>query len=237
MVSVRAVGELRDVDDPAWPHIAQALRGAASPVTIVEVEPARGAAVLYRLQVTARSSLGALALNCGGLIVDDGWLRLLGGGGDRLLDLAAANGLGDPMDRTTSPGSMLVALDALGGQFAIDGGDLQIGPGEVCYLAPDTLAWEGTGLLHGDFVVWALGTGLEEFYADLRWPGWRTEVASLTYDSGLSMYPPLCAEGPAIGERARAPVALSELHGVLNELAAQLTEVTAGSEFRVVIVP
>ena len=35
--------------------------------------------MLSRLQVTARSMMGALALSSGGMLVDHGWVRLLGG--------------------------------------------------------------------------------------------------------------------------------------------------------------
>mgnify|MGYP006138941707 CR=1 FL=1 len=40
--------------------------------------------VLHRLQVTRRSTLGGLAADTGGLLVDHGWLRHLGGGSARL---------------------------------------------------------------------------------------------------------------------------------------------------------
>ncbi|WP_415004786.1 DUF2625 family protein [Aeromicrobium sp.] len=47
-------------------------------------------------QVTTGSTLGALAYNCAGLLIDHGWLRILAGGTDRLVSRASANGLGDP---------------------------------------------------------------------------------------------------------------------------------------------
>ncbi|MEU5324011.1 DUF2625 family protein [Streptomyces sp. NPDC021056] len=37
-----------------------------------------GQGSIHQLQVTARSYLGALVLQCGGLLVDDGWLRVFG---------------------------------------------------------------------------------------------------------------------------------------------------------------
>ena len=45
-------------------------------------------------------------------------------------------------------------------------------------------------------------------YAELRWPGWEREVAALAPDRGFSIYPPLIAQGPPIGERTRgdAPI-------------------------------
>jgi hypothetical protein len=92
-----------------------------------------GLDVLFRLQVAARSTLGALALNCGGLLVDHGWVRVLGGGTSRLPDLATASGLGRPGSPGAPPPSLTVAFDVLGGRFAVNGGDLPGRPGEVCY--------------------------------------------------------------------------------------------------------
>ncbi|UUU44910.1 DUF2625 domain-containing protein [Streptomyces sp. NBC_00162] len=38
-----------------------------------------GRRCLLQMQVTGRSVLGALALHTGGLLVDDGWVRVFGG--------------------------------------------------------------------------------------------------------------------------------------------------------------
>jgi hypothetical protein len=57
--------------------------------------------------------LGAVALNCGGLLIDHGWLRILGGGGRGLPDLATVNGLGDPANTPGPPPYLTVAFDEL----------------------------------------------------------------------------------------------------------------------------
>ena len=132
---LRSPSELADVDEPAWPELAALIDAAPSPVVVLPVPVDQARAVLYRLQVTARSALGALALNCGGLLIDHGWLRVLGGGGDALPDLATVNDLGDPVQSQGPPSFLAVAYDALGGRFAIDGGGLGIQQGKVCYWA------------------------------------------------------------------------------------------------------
>ncbi|MFD4555747.1 DUF2625 family protein [Streptomyces sp. NPDC058469] len=51
-----------------------------SPVS-VEVLPsdsALGRASILQPQITARSYLGAVVLHCGGLLVEEGWLRVFG---------------------------------------------------------------------------------------------------------------------------------------------------------------
>ena len=63
--------------------------------------------------------------------------------------------------------------------FAINGGGLGADAGALYYRAPDTLEWEPLELSYTDFLRWALGGGLEEFYEGLRWPGWQTDAQAL----------------------------------------------------------
>jgi hypothetical protein len=62
--------------------------------------------------------MGALARHTGGLLVDDGRLRVLGGGDERgLPSLAQANGL--PGDEQP-PAALMVGHDVLGGRFEVN---------------------------------------------------------------------------------------------------------------------
>jgi hypothetical protein len=215
---------LAAVADPAWSLVGQWIDEAPFAVERIDVSDEGGLDVLYRLQVTATSVLGALALNCGGLLVSSGWFRILGGGGNGLSDLATANHL--PADPTTTdgrPGSLVVAYDVLGGRFAIDGGGLGVAPGEVCYFGPDALTWQGLGGGHADFVHAALTGGLEDTFRELRWDGWEQEVSVLGPDTGLSLYPPpFTQEGRDIGSVSRRPVPLAELHAFYADAADEL---------------
>jgi hypothetical protein len=214
---VRTVAELRDVADPAWPQLAHAI-DAAPNATVAPLTTADGEACLLALQVTARSALGALALNAGGVLVDHGWLRILGGGYDGLPSLALANGLsaGPP---AAPPPALLVAFDVLGGRFAVDGGALGA-RGEVHYWGPDNLVWSPLGIGHSDFVHWALSAGLATFYADLRWDGWAEEVSRIGLGEGLAVMPPLCtSQSRPLGATSRRPVPWGELSAFLDELS------------------
>lgn len=44
---------------------------------------------------------------------------------------------------------------------------------------------------HSAWLSWILSGGLQEFYQDLRWDGWRDEVSVLNGRQGLSFFPPL----------------------------------------------
>lgn len=214
----RSVAELTAVDDPAWPALAAAIAAAPLPVQALPIARAAGEHVLERLQVTTRSALGALALECGGLLVDHGWLRILCGGAPGLPDLASANGI--DAQASSAPGSLLVAADVLGGRFAVDGGALGVEPGQVCYFAPDTLRWEGLDLGHGDFVVAMLSGATSQFYDGWRWPRWEQECAALPRDHGFSLWPPPFApQGRDISAASRRAVPLGELFAFYDDAA------------------
>ncbi|WP_369045388.1 DUF2625 family protein [Sinomonas sp. P10A9] len=226
MTSPRSEDELAGVDDPAWPDIARMASEAPLVVEILPVRGSEGRRTLYRLQVTARSTLGAIALNCGGLIIDRGWLRILGAGAPGLDDLATANNLGDPVEVSPAPGQLVIAYDILGGVFAINHHDSAAPAGEVCYWGPDTLAWSPLGVGHSAFIRWALGGGLSDFYRDFRWPGWETQVAAMPIEDGISVYPFLWTEqGRNIDSSSRRAVPFTEILE-LNQKFAR--EVAAG---------
>jgi hypothetical protein len=186
-------------------------------VKVLPLDAGRGQAVLQDLQLTERSALGAMAANAGGLLIDSGWLRLLGGGAPGLPSLAEANSGGQALSH------LVVALDALGGRFAVDSGGLGVAPGEVCYWGPDTLAWSGIGGGYSALVSWALAGGLVEFYGSLRWSGWQRDSRSLRVDQGWSLYPPPFSEqGQDANSVSRAAVPLAELHDFYAEAARQL---------------
>lgn len=209
---IRPLHELINDEQSAWPSVAALAAASPEHVRVLEARPQLAADTLLRLQVTTRSALGALAYHCGGLVIDHGWLRILGGGGHGLPDLATANGLGPPETTTGPPPFLVVAFDAIGGRFAVDGGGLGVRFGEVCYWGPDTLSWDGLGTGHGGFVEWALDPGcLDEFYSTLRWPGWEPEVEALSLDQGLAIYPPPFTAESRPGETHRRPVPLGQL--------------------------
>ncbi|RSS52896.1 DUF2625 family protein [Streptomyces sp. WAC07061] len=223
---MREIHELVDVVDPAWPVLLEELSGTGVPVEVLAGDAEAGRAALRQLQISARSNLGGIVLNCGGLLVEGGWLRIFGSpaasGATGLPGLAEVNAMPSAFDPAWRPGAgLVVAHDVLGGVFALNGGDPRAAgrpgePGEVVYFAPDTLGWEALGAGHSAWLAWILAGGLEEFYGDLRWAGWRGEVSALNGRQGLSFFPPLwSAEArqdlPATSRRA---VPMAELLGL-----------------------
>jgi hypothetical protein len=204
-------------DDDAWPIIAGQI-GASGGRSVALPAPHDAGSCLVALQVTTRSVLGALALHCGGVLVDHGWVRLYGAGHGGLPSLATVNDL--TPSTTISPLLLLVGEDVLGGKYAINGGALPGPLGDVHLWAPDTLAWESLGAGHGDFVRWIIHNGAGALYESLRWPGWETEVAGVALDHSLMLYPPPCTvEGSDTSRAVRRAVPRRELDYWLATLA------------------
>lgn len=206
--------ELLDREDSAWPIVQQWLAEATN---LVEILPPPGEATreraLVETQVTTRSPMGVIVYESGGILVDNGWLRILGSGHPRLpRSLPAWNFKRSCPGRDEPPPFLLVADDVVGGFFAIDGGGLGIDSGKVCYFAPDSLAWESTQLGYSDFVVWCCRGDLASYYENVRWPNWQSEVSALGGDQALAFYPFLSCAGPPIAERSRRPVNISEVY-------------------------
>ncbi|MCZ7680664.1 MAG: DUF2625 domain-containing protein [Sandaracinaceae bacterium] len=95
---------------------------------VLTVDAARGRRVAAALGVSDRALLCAVATELGAVVVDDGWVRVLGGGAEgHEADLASVNGLGDRVVLGLSPGLLIVGFDVLGGVFAMDGGARWLG--------------------------------------------------------------------------------------------------------------
>ena len=209
---MRPLSELINTDDPAWPEVQEWIAGATNAVEVLPVNEADRDAALHAIQVTTRSPMGAIVYETGGLLIDHGWLRILGSGHSRLTRSLASWNEGRTMfGDGQAPGYLLVADDVLGGFFAINGGSLGQELGSAFFFAPDTLEWECLDLSYSEFLIWCLQGDISGFYESLRWPGWEQEISTLSGDQGISVFPFLSAKGPPIAERHRGVVPISEL--------------------------
>lgn len=204
---MRSLDELLDTQDPALPLVEQWSREAELPVEILPPS-ANHAEVLVALQVTTRSVLGAMAYGTGGILIDGGWLRLLGSGHPRLpRNIAAWNA-------ERSNGFCLVADDGVGGFFALNGGAFDGDIGVVHYLAPDTLQWESLDIGHSAFTQWAMTQRLHTFYDQMRWDGWEEDVRNLPGDQCFSFYPFLHTKEGSTQTSSRRAVPVAEQYAL-----------------------
>ena len=171
-VSRMRLEDLIDTCDPGWPVVAAMVRQATNTVGVLPARSEDGERTLLAVQVTTRSPMGAIVYQTGGILIDHGWLRILGSGHPRLpRDLARWNFPDGDVSRTRLPRAFLVADDAVGGFFALNGGALPGPAGHVFYLAPDSLRWEDTGRGYTDFLQFACIGDLTRYYGDHRWVG------------------------------------------------------------------
>ena len=228
---MKTLQELLQPEDPAWPDVQEWIRGASVPVAILPYAHPERERCLEWLQVTTRSPLGAIAYETGGLLVDHGWVRVLGSGHPRL----SRSILGWNRGRSYTDGSdtrshVLVADDVMGGLFALDCGGLGFKPGQVAYFPPDTLRWESLDAGYSDFINLILSERLAGFYADYRWDGWEPEVQSLDPNQAFLLTPPPFLKGEPFGKRQRNAVPMAEHYGLSQDFAEQLREVPDGAE-------
>lgn len=225
---MRDLSELTAVEDPAWPHLAEMIAGSPVDVQVLPADLAECAATLLQLQVTTRSWLGAVTMSTGGLVADHGWLRIYGGSRapSGLPGLAQVNEFpAQPAPDWQPPGGLVIAHDVLGGAYALNlaGPADWRRPGEMVYFAPDSMTWQPLEMGHGAWLSWILSGGLEQFYQDLRWPGWEAESAALTPGQGISVVPFLWSaeahQDPAA--TSRRPVPMRELLYLHDEFCRQ----------------
>ncbi|MCI1186561.1 DUF2625 domain-containing protein [Hymenobacter sp. DH14] len=217
-MQTRPLTELINTQDPGWPLVQGWIAAAKNKVQVLPKTGGRADSVLLAAQVTTRSPMGAVVYETGGILVDNGWLRILGSGSPSLnRDLMGWN-------KDKQKGLLLVADDVLGGFFALNGGAFgQATLGKIYYLAPDNLEWEPLDRGYSDFLVFCFSGHLEKFYDGLRWKGWQAEVAQLNGTQGISCVPFLFTkEGKDLNKVSRKPVPIMELWGLHNDFRQQL---------------
>jgi len=209
---MRPLSELINTQDPAWPEVQQWIAKASNAVEVLPANDKDRESALLATQVTTRSPMGAIVYETGGLLMDHGWLRILGSGHPRLpRSLAAWNESRTMFGDGNPPGYLLVADDVLGGFFAINGGSLGPELGSLFYFAPDSLKWECLNRGYSEILLWWLQGDVAAFYESLRWPGWEQEVNTVGGDQAIFIFPFLSTKGPPLEERHHGIVPISEL--------------------------
>lgn len=223
---LRSADELLETADPAWPMLLRMIAAAGVSARLLPGGGVAGRREIEALQVSARSSLGACAYHMGGLLIDAGWLCVLGCGHEHgVWSITMATRHAKLGRRDGSPEGLVVGVDVLGGIFAVNGGFLSSVPlGRVAYFGPATLRWEDTGGGHWTWIDSMLDADFRsEFYQDLRWQGWEQEVKALQPGTGIAVYPPLYTrESRPLDMTRRTAVPLGELVSFAIDAGRQL---------------
>lgn len=75
--------DLIETKESAWPMLQEWFRHSTNPVEVLPASDPHRADALAARQVTTRSPMGAIIYETGGLLIDHGWIRILGSGSVR----------------------------------------------------------------------------------------------------------------------------------------------------------
>lgn len=221
---MRPVEELINKTDPGWKFVEQWIKAAKNKVEILAVDTAKAKDALYKTQVTTRSPMGAVIYMTGGLLVDDGWIRILGSGNAKLNRTLPDWNKGKAFNEFGEAAPyLLIADDAVGGFFLLNGGVLGKDVGKVYYFAPDNLEFEAMDLSYTEFLLFCFDNDLDKFYKGNRWKNWREEVKKLDGNLVYNFVPFLWTkEGKDINKNKRKEVPVEEQFSLNLDMRKQL---------------
>jgi hypothetical protein len=217
--SMKPVEQLINKDDSAWPIVLEWANEAKNKVEILPYDTEKAKDALYKTQVTTKSPMGAIIFNSGGIFIDDGWIRILGSGSERLKRSLPEWNKGKTFSiYGESPKYLLVADDVIGGFFAINGGGIdQKNQGIFYYLAPDTLKWETLNINYSQFILFCFSGKIDIFYKDFRWKKWKDDIKNINGDQAYSFYPFLFTkEGKNTEDDSKKPISIDETWRFIN---------------------
>jgi hypothetical protein len=222
---IKTLKELTDTSDTGWEVVRELLPKATNKVEILPRDSARANQAVYQSQLAVQTTLGAVEYMTGGIMIDGGWIRIIGSGSPRLpRSLPEWNKGKSVSGYGHEAGFYLVADDVLGGFFALNWGGLDTkDKGKVFYLAPDDLQWESTGNGYGEFLEFCFSGDLKQFYKGLRWKNWHQQADTLSGNSAFYIMPPLwSAEGKDIEKDERHAVPIEEIYSHTLALQRQV---------------
>jgi hypothetical protein len=220
---MKPLTELINKDEHGWELVSEWIKDATNKVLILSKDEKNAELALYNIQVTTRSPLGAIIYETGGILIDNGWIRILGSGNKKTNRNISDWNLGKSITEFGQQAPyFLVADDVIGGFFAINGGELGEDLGQMYYFAPDCLEWEALDMGYSDFIWWTLTGDLEQFYQGLRWNNWKEEIEQLENDKGIGFFPFLWTEYNDVNDLSRKHIPINEIWNLQFDLKKQL---------------
>ncbi|WP_343616820.1 DUF2625 domain-containing protein [Flavobacterium sp.] len=221
---MHSIDKLINNEDSAWPDIQKWISEATNKVEILPTDVQKAEEALYQTQVTTRSPMGAIIYMTGGILIDNGWIRILGSGNEKLKRTLPNWNLNKTFkDFGEQPSFLLIADDAIGGFFALNGGKLGNDLGKVYYFAPDTLEFEPLDVTYTDFLLFCFNNDLEKFYEGYKWKNWKQDVSKLNGDQVFNFIPFLWSEeGEDIEKASRKEISIEEQYNLNLEFRKEL---------------
>lgn len=220
---MKPISELINNEEPGWALVADWINDSTNTLEILPKNEKKAIESLYQTQVTTRSPMGAVIYETGGILIDNGWIRILGSGNHKLDRTLPNWNKGKSFNEFgEQPSIVLIADDVVGGFFGINGGVLGEDLGKVYYFAPDSLEWEPMHIGYSDFLWWTFTGDLSKFYKNVRWTNWEKEITQINGNQAYSFYPFLWTEHNNIDELNRKADPISEIWELQQEFGEQL---------------
>lgn len=201
----KSIVELINTTDSGWPIVTEWVKKAKNKVDVLPVDTLKAKDALLGIQVTTRSAMGAIVYHSGGILVDNGWIRILGSGNTKL------NRTLPEWNKDKAKEYLLIADDVVGGFFALNSGGLGNDPGKVYYFSPDNLEFEPLEITYSQFIDFCFNSDLNSFYQSMRWKDWKSDVEKLDGNQVFNFYPFLWSEeGKDIEKNKRNIVPVQE---------------------------
>ena len=221
---MKKLEELINIEESGWDLIKEWSSNARNHYEILPKDHKRAEVELVNSQVTTRSPMGAVTYETGGILIDYGWIRLLGSGSPQLDRGLMEWNKGKSFESYgEQPSFLLVADDVIGGYFAINAGALGNEMGKIYYLAPDTLEWESLGCGYSDFLNWLFNGNIQKFYELFKWKTWKEDAKAINGNQTIFTVPFLWTkEGKDIEKASKKPVPTEENYQLTIDMQKQL---------------
>ncbi len=220
---MKPITDLINKEEPGWELVSEWIKEATNKVEVLPREQKSAELALFNTQVTTRSPMGAIIYETGGILIDNGWIRILGSGSEKMNRNLPDWNKGKSITEFGQQASyFLVGDDVIGGFFAINGGEFGEDLGQMYYFAPDCLEWDAMEMGYSDFIWWTLTGDLEQFYEGSRWDNWKEEIENLNGNDGIGFYPFLWTEYDNINDLSRKSISIIEIWNIQLDFKKQL---------------
>ncbi len=211
---MRELKELINKDEDAIKLIMAWKNAAKNKIQILANDSLRSNEALFNTQISTRSPMGAIVFHTGGILIDNGWIRIYGSGSEKLnRNLPNWNKGKTFQNFGDKPGYLIIADDAVGGFFLLNGGDLGNDLGKIYYLSPDNNEYEQLDLTYTEFINFCFSGNIDVFYRDLRWKNWEDDFKKLSANEAFIFYPYLWTkEGRDINKVEKNKASIEEIY-------------------------
>ncbi|MEC4112702.1 DUF2625 family protein [Myroides pelagicus] len=225
---MRKIKELIDPYNYGWTLLKQWIEQSTRQVNVLPIHSKEQTeTALVETQVTTKSILGAIIYHTGGVIVNNGWIRIWGSGSETLNRSIPEWSKGKSFQTLNEvPGYLVIADDVLGGLFCINGGTLGNDIGNIYYFAPDCLDFEPLEVTYSELINFFLLGDIDTFYQDFHWSTETDDLKKLSYDEVFNFMPPLWTkEGKQIENTFKGKINIEEYFNLNVELRLGLNRI------------